>query len=88
MVKLIRTADLSARTAAQLMTSINPGIEYVPNNPFCHDNVGAIITETHPRDLIYPEGWYFSKGNFRNKHNTSSGVYEEIPMIRRDGSQW
>ena len=48
----------------------------------------AIITDVEPKELIYPEGWYFAKGYFRNKHTSSTGIYDEIPMMKKDGTLW
>ena len=46
----------------------------------------TIITDTNPEDLIYPEGWYFRKGCFRNKHNKTG--YYEVPMEKTNGESW
>jgi len=34
-----------------------------------------------PRDLVYPEGWAYTKGCFHNKHNSITGLYEEVMTI-------
>lgn len=47
-----------------------------------------IITDREPMELVYPEGWYYAKGNFRNKHNTSTGFYSETPMCNEKGVRW
>lgn len=92
MAKTVRTADLSGNAAANLFAILNPGeVEYLPMHPFNFKSlppVGVIITDTDPDELNYPEGWYFAKGTFRNKHNSSTGIYEEVPMLKSNGSAW
>lgn len=88
----VKTADLAASLAANLFAALNPmEVEYMRYHPFNQmalPTAGVIITDANPEDLYYPEGWYFAKGNFRNKHNTTSGKYEEIPMLKHDGTPW
>ncbi|MBQ5812078.1 hypothetical protein IIW29_00680 [Candidatus Saccharibacteria bacterium] len=88
----VKTADLAASLAANLFAALNPmEVEFMRFHPFnqaMYPATGIIITDTDPDTLYYPEGWYFAKGHFRNKHNTSSGVYEEVPMLKSDGTPW
>ena len=88
----VKTADLAASLAGNLFAALNPmEVEFMRYHPFNQSQYpgsGVIITDTNPEELYYPEGWYFAKGNFRNKHNTSSGKYDEIPMLRSDGTPW
>ena len=89
MAKTVKTADLGGCLAARLFEALNPDVEYLEFDPIDLSNyAGVIVTDEDPESLIYPEGWYFSKGYFRNKHNSSTGLYEEIPMARRDGTYW
>ncbi len=48
----------------------------------------VIITDIEPKDLVYPEGWYYAKGALRNKHTSTNGFYEEIRMETSDGESW
>lgn len=88
----VKTADLAASLAANLFAALNPmEVEFMRYHPFNQHSFpasGIIITDADPNTLYYPEGWYFVKGNFCNKHNTTSGVYEEIPMLKSDGTPW
>lgn len=88
----VMTADLAASLAANLFAALNPmEVEFMRFHPFNQPNYparGIIITDADPNTLYYPEGWYFSKGCFRNKKNTSSGIHEEIPMLKSDGTPW
>ncbi len=92
MAKTARTADLTGSMAANLFVALNPmEVEYFHNHPFLQTVLpdgGVIVTDVDPNDLIYPEGWYFAKGSFRNKHNTTTGLYDEIPIIRSTGEPW
>ena len=81
------SADISASHAAHSFENLNNGrVSYSPN--YYGNNNGAIITDINPADLKYPDGWYYAKGALRNKHNTTNGIYEEISMIRPDGTPW
>ena len=89
MAKTVKTADLSGYLAARLFEALNPDVEYLIEDPFNLSNYnGLIVTDVDPERLVYPEGWYYAKGCLRNKHNSSTGLYEEIPMCRYDGSPW
>ena len=48
----------------------------------------VIVTDVEPKNLIYPEGWYYAKGAFMNKHTSSTGFYEEVEMIQSTGVSW
>ena len=88
----VKTADLAASLAANLFAALNPmEVEYMRYHPFnqsSYPTIGIIVTDVDPNELYYPEGWYYAKGYFRNKYNTTSGLYEEIPMHKRDGTPW
>ena len=91
MPKTVKMADLSARVAARILVAYNHEVvTYVRINPFSLSDpgCGAIVSFVEPAELIYPEGWYFAKGHFRNKGNSTSGRYEEIPMYQPGGEPW
>ena len=71
--------------ALKVFQMLNPGQVIVPVND-CYES--AIITDTQPKELTYPEGWYYAKGCFRNKHMSSTGMYDEIRMETSDGREW
>ena len=85
--KVVKMCDLSVNIAAKVFEMLNPGkVEVFSDNwlgPF-----RRIQTDVEPRLLIYPEGWYYAKGCFRNKHTSSTGLYEEIRMVTKDGVAW
>lgn len=54
-----------------------------------HGPMGTVIvTDIEPKNLIYPEGWYYAKGSFRNKHTSTTGIYEEVTMLKSNGALW
>lgn len=85
MAKTIRMADMPSSIACFAFEAINKG-----KLEICKDEMGnwLIVTNMEPKDLNYPEGWYYAKGNFRNKHMTSSGFYTEVPIVKKDGEYW
>ncbi len=90
MANTVKPADLPVELAAKIFVALNRvDVVYMRMNPFGGDNGhGALYLCIDPSELIYPEGWYFAKGHFRNKHNTDSGLYYEIPMYQFGGRLW
>ncbi|MBR3248798.1 hypothetical protein IKF89_02085 [Candidatus Saccharibacteria bacterium] len=89
--KTLKTADFSIRLAAKILAAINPGeVIYTKLDPFgmCSDPNGVLVSYVEPSELTYPEGWYFAKGTFRNKHNTTKGLYESMPIHKPGGLLW
>ena len=89
----IKSADFPrevALTVFELLNVDNDGNHHVkvirPGDGYCVRH--RIITDHEPADLIYPEGWYYAKGNFRNKHTSSTGFYSETPIYNEDGIRW
>jgi hypothetical protein len=80
-----KMCDMNKNIAAKVFVLLN-------NNRISIDNIDNmrmfLITDTEPKDLLYPEGWYYAKGRFTNKHNTSTGLYEEIYMMKSSGESW
>lgn len=88
MAKMIKTSDLLVEVAAKLLQDLNPDkIRFVKmgNSGFLRK---VIMTDVKPKDLVYPEGWYYAKGCFSNKHTSTTGLYGEMLMIKGDGSFW
>lgn len=84
MAKTIKMCDLSRDTAAKVFVLLNPG--RVKYGTFGPDFV--IITDVEPKDLVYPEGWYYVNGSFSNKHNSTTGRYSTIDMVKSNGNYW
>lgn len=82
MAKTIKMCDLSEDIVANVFMMLNPGkVKYDKDE-------SIIITDVEPEDLVYPEGWYYAKGTFRNKHTSTNGFYAEIEMIKSNGESW
>ncbi|MBR2841162.1 hypothetical protein IKE80_00010 [Candidatus Saccharibacteria bacterium] len=92
MPKTVKSVDTTGTAAAKFFAALNSDdVEYLSEHPFNYPSipsVGVLVTDVNPNELIYPEGWYFAKGTFRNKHNSSTGAYEEIQVLKRDGTPW
>lgn len=81
----VRTAELPMEVAAKLLQMLNPeDIQVKPETSFGLE----LVSKKEPIDLLYPEGWYYAKGCFRNKHNTTNGIYEEAVMLKPNGDPW
>lgn len=89
MERTIKTADLPGRIAAKLFATINKDsmVIFLNRDPFVEGTHGGpvLICSTNPKELVYPEGWYFAKGHFRNKGNSTTGIYSEVPFYRSGG---
>jgi len=86
-----KMADLDGFTAAKLFDQINGGlVKFVIDRDGSYGSADGLllVTDCDPDELTYPEGWYFAKGTYRNKHNTTTGYYSEIPMFKTSGERW
>lgn len=86
MAKTIKMCDMTADIAVKVFQMLNGGKIRVERGKFGWEKI--IITNVDPLNLVYPEGWYYAKGCFRNKHNSTSGVYEEVMMVKANGDFW
>ena len=84
--KTIKMCDLTGDMAAMIFCAINNGNVVLERFEFNSEVV--LYTDIEPSNLIYPEGWYYAKGNFRNKNTSSTGIYDEIPMLKHNGDSW
>lgn len=86
MAKTVKSCDFNGTIATKVFEMLNPSYVRVKINvPFYGR---AIVTDVEPKDLVYPEGWYYAKGFFRNKHTSSTGAYDEILMLKSNGKLW
>ena len=51
-------------------------------------NGAVIVTNIEPKNLIYPEGWYYNKGKFCRKNTDQKEESVEVEMINLDGNSW
>ena len=84
MANIIKCCDFPKEVAANVFLMLNPSVTYT------EDSYGnnIFITDEQPNNLIYPEGWYYEKGTFRNKHNSTTGIYEALYMFTSEGILW
>lgn len=80
----VKVCDMRAKDVAQIFLMLNKDSVNLKEEPFGV----TIVTDIEPDKLLYPEGWYYAKGSLRNKGTSSTGMYEEIPMFRKDGESW
>ena len=86
MAKTVKMCDMPVTIAIQVFERLNSGNVMIRKNNvyFCT----VIVTDVEPKNLIYPEGWYYAKGRFRNKHTSTTGAYSEVVMKKSDGTPW
>ena len=83
--KTVKMCDMDAGIAQKVFQMLNPN-KIVLAEDYCFGV--CIYTDTEPKFLIYPEGWYYAKGTFRNKHNSTTGMYYEVKMFKTSGESW
>lgn len=79
--------DMHANIAARVFGSLNPETVKVR----IATDIGKVVssvTDTEPKELVYPEGWYYAKGYFTNKHHSTTGAYQAVIMYKSNGDIW
>ena len=84
MATVVKMCDMDLHIATKVFEALNPGKVKIVNTPF----TTFILTDIEPKDLVYPEGWYYAKGYFRNKHMSTTGLYSEVSMRTEGGASW
>ena len=85
MAEVVKMCDMNAGIARRVFQLLNPEKVVLKENfrfGIC------IYTDTEPKELVYPEGWYYAKGAFRNKHMSTTGMYSEVKMFKTNGEPW
>lgn len=82
--KFIKSCDMPKGIIIDIFKMLNQKNVKIIDQPWDGLNPRVIVSQVSPAELIYPEGWYFAKGCLRNKHQSSSGLYEEIPIYKTD----
>lgn len=92
MVETIKMCDMPGHVAAKVFALLNAGkVKFVDSENVVGERFlvhPTLVTDVEPKDLVYPEGWYYAKGTFRNKHNSTTGLYSEVEMIKSNGKLW
>lgn len=83
-IKSVKMCDMPLSVAISALKGLNPGKVELRNDYLW----GMILVTEEPKNLVYPEGWYYAKGNYRNKHTSTTGIYKEIPMYTKYGEPW
>lgn len=87
MANVVKMCDMKVEIAAKVFEMLNHGKVKVDRGNWLGDRAN-IKTDVEPKLLIYPEGWYYAKGSFRNKHTSTTGLYEEMRMVKSNGESW
>ena len=77
--------DMPVEISVRVFKSLNGDNIQLKEHSFFRN---IIVTDIEPKDLIYPEGWYYAKGYFENKYTSSTGIYRKVPMRKLDGTDW
>src|SRR5690625_4445985 len=81
--KTVKMCDLPGELAAKVFIGLNPNKIKLIQTPY----MGVVLaTDCEPKNLIYPDGWYYAKGTFRNKDFSSTLMDEEIRQLMSDGT--
>ena len=86
MAQTVKMCDMNKFIAVKVFEMLNGNKIRVAETRNRCDIV--IVTDVEPKLLVYPEGWYYAKGAFRNKNTSSTGLYEEVNMKKSDGTWW
>lgn len=86
MAKTVKMCDMSKDIAARVFKMLN-GDNVTLKESFYSVRI-IIVTDIEPKNLVYPEGWYYAKGSLRNKHTSTTGFYSEIRMEKSNGDAW
>ena len=84
LAKSVKMSDMSAEIAATVFMKLNP-LAVTLLRGGCQT---TIVTDIEPKDLVYPEGWYYDNGLFTNRSTSTDGYYSEIRMIKESGEFW
>lgn len=85
-IEVIKTCDLDINAAVAAFVGLNGLTDIVLTNPGEYPPV--LQTSYDPASLAFPQGWYFAKHSVRNKHHSTTGFYEEIPVKDDKGKLW
>lgn len=84
--KMVKACDYNEYIAAVVFKMLNEGnvkLCQLETHPYMQ-----IETDIEPCELTYPEGWYYGNGCLRNKHESTTGAYYEVRMVKSDGTRW
>ena len=83
----VKLADMPIEVSLKIFEMINPElVKVIKNDEWV--NRFMILTDENPKNLVYPDGWYYDKGKFTNKGMTSTGIYQEARFGTTLGQYW
>ena len=86
MAETVKMCDMTLSIAANVFEMLNRGRVRMMLDDNCKE---YIVTDVEPKDLIYPEGWYYAKGCFRNTNLSSTeDNHCEVEMRTSDSKGW
>ena len=97
MAETKKMCDMPEKIAATVLQMLNGGVSKIElrwhrnskyNNCHASPMCFTIVTDIEPKNLVYPEGWYYSSGYFSNKYCSTTGVYSEVYMEKFNGTPW
>lgn len=84
-IEEVKTCDLKAKPMVAALCGLNPG--KILSYDFS-EWPARVTTAEHPSRLVFPKGWYYAKHCIRNKHNSTTGLYDEVDALNSNGSYW
>ena len=87
MANVVKMCDMTGRVAAEVLRMLNPD-KVTLKVAEDIDKVVSIVSSVEPKELTYPEGWYYAKCHLTNKHNSTTGAYFTILMVDTTGEIW
>ena len=61
-IKSVKMCDMPLSVAISALKGLNPGKVELRNDYLW----GMILVTDETKNLVYPEGWYYAIGNYRN----------------------
>lgn len=88
-IEVVKTCDMDGKAAAAAFIGLNAleGTEIaLIINPGTYSPI--MKTSYDPANMVFPNGWYFAKGSVRNKHHSTTGFYDEVPVMDGNSELW
>lgn len=86
-VQVVKTCDLPKSAAVAAFVGLNEaeGKKLMTKTEGQSFYLEAI---QDPAGMLYPSGWYFAKCHLRNKHNSTTGLYDQVRVVDITGHSW
>lgn len=99
-VKTIKMSDMPVEIALKVFEMLNEGKVKCLNRRQKYDFFSGkteylppigeylIVTDTEPKDLVYPDGLYYSYGYYVNYETRTKPPIIEVPMVKSNLDWW